>query len=284
MANEVVLYKTEDGQINFEVKIVDETVWLSQKQMAELFEINIPAISKHIKNIYSTNELVQDLTISKMETVRKEGNRNIVRWVDYYNLDMIIAIGYRVNSKTATEFRKWATSTLKQHIIEGYTINEKRLKQRLDKLEEMARIIDMISRTSEEIAMTDEQVRGLLKVINEYRYSMSLFEKYDNHELEITEVTKVDAKVITYEQARVEIDRLKKHNNSELFGNEKDDSFKSAISTIYQTFGGEDLYPSIEEKAANLLYMIVKNHVAESKSEEKDTIIKLVVNLINKNN
>ena len=113
---------------------------------------------------------------------------------------------------------------------------------------------------------------------------MSLFEKYDNHELEITEVTKVDAKVITYEQARVEIDRLKKHNNSELFGNEKDDSFKSAISTIYQTFGGEDLYPSIEEKAANLLYMIVKNHVAESKSEEKDTIIKLVVNLINKNN
>jgi len=161
---EVVLYKAEDGQINFEVKIVNETVWLTLNQIADLFERDKSVISRHMKNIYGSNELKRNSTVAFFATVQKEGDRNIVRNLEYYNLDAILSIGYRVNSKRGTEFRKWATNILKQHIVNGYTINEKRLQQRLDKLEEMAKIIDMISRTSGEIAMTDEQVKGLLKV------------------------------------------------------------------------------------------------------------------------
>lgn len=322
----IVLYTTEDGNTQLEVKLEQDTVWLTQSQMAELFGIDRTTIVRHIRNIYKSEELEECSTCAKNAQVRMEGNRRIQREIPYYNLDMIISVGYRVNSKRATTFRQWATSVLKQYIIKGYAIDRKRL----DHYDELKEVVRLMSRTiSLQDKVSDGEYAGLFNVIADYVYALDTLDRYDYQTLGIEKTTKEEPFRATYENAMAAIDALKvKFGGSQWFANEKDGSFKSSIGQIYQTFGGEELYPSVEEKAAMLLYLVVKNHsfsdgnkriaamlflwfmekngilysadgrkriadntlvaltlmIAESRSEEKDVMVKVVVNLINKDN
>ena len=322
----IVLYTTEDGNTQLEVKLEQDTVWLTQSQMAELFGIDRTTIVRHIRNIYKSEELEECSTCAKNAQVRMEGNRRIQREIPYYNLDMIISVGYRVNSKRATTFRQWATSVLKQYIIKGYAIDRKRL----DHYDELKEVVRLMSRTiSLQDKVSDGEYAGLFNVIADYVYALDTLDRYDYQTLGIEKTTKEEPFRATYENAIAAIDALKvKFGGSQWFANEKDGSFKSSIGQIYQTFGGEELYPSVEEKAAMLLYLVVKNHsfsdgnkriaamlflwfmenngilysaegrkriadntlvaltlmIAESRSEEKDVMVKVVVNLINKDN
>ena len=327
MNNSIEIYRSQDGSIQLNVKLENDTVWLTQSQMAELFGVDRTSIVRHIRNIYKSEELDQNSTCAKNAQVRTEGHRSILREIPYYNLDMIISVGYRVNSKNATSFRRWATSVLKQYIIKGYAINQQ---IKLDRYNELKDVVRLMSRTvGLQEKVTSEEYGGLFNVISDYVYALDTLDHYDYQSLSIQKTTKEEPFRATYENAMEAINALKeKFGGSQWFANEKDDSFKSSIGQIYQTFGGEDLYPSVEEKAAMLLYLVVKNHsfsdgnkriaamlflwflnnnhvlyaedghkriadntlvaltlmIAESRTEEKDVMVKVVVNLINKEN
>lgn len=325
--NQIVLYQSEDGMTQLDVKLEGETVWLNRQQMAELFGRDVKTIGKHINN--ALREELNDgiSTVAKFATVQKEGSRRVNREVEYYNLDMIISVGYRVKSRRGVEFRRWANGILKQFLINGYAVNE-RIRQR--QIAELRQLVLVVGRTIEQqpVATTDES-HALFDVVVDYTYALDTLDNYDYQRLYISKTTRNELFHATYDNAMQEIEMLReKFGASTLFGNEKDESFKSSIGQIYQTFDGEELYPSVEEKAAMLLYLVTKNHsfsdgnkriaatlflwfmnnngilyredgskriadntlvaltlmIAESRTEEKDIMVKVVVNLINKSN
>ena len=325
--NKIVIYQSEDGKTQLNVKLEGETVWLSQSQMSELFQTDRTVINRHIKNIYKSGELDEKATCAKNAQVRLEGNRTVTRNIPYYNLDVIISVGYRVNSIRGTRFRQWANSVLKQYLIKGYAVNEQIRKQQIV---ELRQLVQVMGRTIQQqsVPVTDES-NALFNVVIDYTYALDTLDNYDYQRLSIAKTTKEEPFHATYDSAMREIDMLRnKFGGAVLFGNEKDDSFKSSIGQIYQTFGGEELYPSVEEKAAMLLYLVTKNHsfsdgnkriaatlflwfmnnngilyredgskriadntlvaltlmIAESRTEEKDVMVKVVVNLINRSN
>lgn len=323
---EIVIYQTKDGKTSIDVKLENETVWLNQAQMAELFQTDRTSIVKHVNNIYKSEELEKDSTCAKIAQVQMKGNRTIKRHIIYYNLDMIISVGYRVNSMRGTQFRIWANKILKDYLIKGYAINQQ---VKAAQLEDLKSTVRLLSNVIEHKQLTLDEANGLLRVITDYTYGLDTLDKYDYQQLEVDSTTPTEEFRATYEEAMEAIHLLQeKFGSSDLFGNEKDQSFKSSINTIYQTFGGEELYPSIEEKAAMLFYLVVKNHsfsdgnkriaaflflwflekngilyksdgsklignntlvaltlmIAESRTEEKDVMVKVVINLINKNN
>ena len=325
--NQIIIYQTEDGQTQIDVRIENETVWLTQAQMAELFETDRTSIVRHINNIYKVEELDRESTCAKIAQVQVEGKRSVKRYIPYFNLDMIISVGYRVNSKRGVRFRQWANKVLKQYLIKGYAFNERLRKEQIG---ELRQLVGMLGRTIQsQPLLSNDETNALFEVVTDYTYALDTLDNYDYERLTINKTTKEEPFHATYENAMEAIDGLReKFGGSVLFGNEKDDSFKSSIGQIYQTFGGEELYPSVEEKAAMLLYLVTKNHsfsdgnkriaatlflwflnnnhilyhpdgskriadstlvaltlmIAESRTEEKDVMVKVVVNLINKNN
>lgn len=322
---EIIIYQTADGQTQLDVRMENDTIWLTQKQIAELFGTKRPAVTKHLKNIFATGELDQQSTCSILEHMGNEGKQRYQ--TVFYNLDAVLSVGYRVNSKNATQFRIWANRVLKEYLVNGYALNQN---AKVEQLEEFKQAVKLLTNVLDTHELTADEATGLLKVISDYTYALDTLDKYDYQRLVIehTSTTKEPFHA-TYDNAMEAISTLRdKFGSGGLFGNEKDHSFKSSISTIYQTFGGEDLYPSIEEKAAMLLYLVTKNHsfsdgnkriaaflflwflekngilyksdgsmllgnntlvaltlmIAESRTEEKDVMVKVVVNLINKNN
>ena len=251
MKNEIILF--EDQNIKLEVNMKDETVWLSQQQMAELFDSSRTNIIEHINNIYSDGELDKNSTCQDFRQVRKEGKREVARNIPFYNLDMIISVGYRVNSKRGIIFRKWANKVLKDYLLKGYAVNQKRLEY----LEKAIKLIDIAGRIDTELKGTE--AREIIKVINNYSNALNLLDEYDHKRITKPTGTKNNKK-ITYEDCIDIIEKLKETSNSNLFAIEKNQGLKSIISDIYQSFDKKDLYPTIEEKAANFLYLITKNH------------------------
>lgn len=243
----LIFYKSADGNIQLNVKLEKDTVWLTQSQMSNLFGVDRTVIVRHIRNIYKSAELCEDATCAKNAQVQEEGGRTVRRTIPYYNLDMIISVGYRVNSKNATQFRIWATSILKQYLIKGYAINDQRLQQ-------LGEVIRIMKRTQNEL-----DAKQVLSVIENYNTALTLLDDYDHQCMKRPEGSKATY-VLSYEECRNLIDQMRFNADSDLFGHEKDDSFKGSIGNIYQSFGGEDVYPTLEEKAANLLYFVTKNH------------------------
>ncbi|MCQ2289417.1 MAG: virulence protein RhuM/Fic/DOC family protein [Muribaculaceae bacterium] len=316
----IVIYTSEDGNTQLNVQLQEETVWLSVKQMSSLFAKEESNIRRHILNVFKEGELERESNVHFLHVPFSD------KPVPFYSLDVIISVGYRVKSKQGVHFRKWATSTLKQYLLKGYVVD----KSRLDHYNDLKEVIRLMARTySLQEDLSSDEAEGMISVIGDYVYALDTLDHYDFQDLTIDKTTKDEAFHATYDNAMDAINRLKpKFGGSALFANEKDDSFKSSIGQIYQTFGGEDLYPSVEEKAAMLLYLVVKNHsfsdgnkriaamlflwfmennkvlysadghkriadntlvaitlmIAESRPEEKDIIVKVVVNLINQNN
>jgi len=259
--SEIEIFTSKDGNTEVQVKLEGETVWLNQYQMEELFETDRTSIIRHISNIYKSEELSKEATSAKNAQVQKEGDREITRQINFYNLDVIIAVGYKVNSKRGTEFRIWANKILKEFLIKGFFINEKRLSQQNEQLKELQESVKILGDVLHNKELTTDESTGLLKIISEYAYALDLIDQYDYQKLEIKETSGKEIYQLGYDEAIKQINLAKDvFGNSKLFGLEKDESFKSSLSTIYQTFEGKDLYPSIEEKAANLLYFITKNH------------------------
>ena len=320
---EIIIYQTPDGVTNLDVRLENETIWLTQAQIAELFGTKRQAITKHLKNIFQDAELEEYSVCSILEHTAKDGKMYQTK---FYSLDAILSVGYRVNSKNATQFRIWANKVLKEYIVKGYAINQRAKVEQLDDLKQTVKLLSNVLDTQ---SLTADEATGLLKVITDYTYALDTLDRYDFQSLEISETTKEPSFRATYDNAMEAIETLRlKFGSGGLFGNEKDESFKSSVNTIYQTFDGKDLYPSIEEKAAMLLYLVVKNHsfsdgnkriaaflflwflekngilyktdgsrlienntlvaltlmIAQSKTEEKDMMQKVVVNLINRNN
>ena len=251
MKNEIILFENQD--VKLEVNMKDETVWLSQQQMAELFDSSRTNIIEHINNIYSDGELDKISTCQDFRQVRKEGKRDVVRSIPFYNLDMIISVGYRVNSKRGIIFRKWANKVLKDYLLKGYAVNQKRLEY----LEKTIKLIDIAGRMDTELKTAE--AKEIIKVINNYSNALNLLDDYDHKRIIKLSGTK-DNKKITYEDCMNVIGKLKFNSDSNLFALERDEGLKEVIGTIYQSFDGKDLYPTIEEKAANFLYLITKNH------------------------
>lgn len=324
---EIIIYKTKDGETSIDVRMEEETVWLTQAQMVDLFQTTKQNVSLHINNVYKENELEKNSTVKEYLTVQNEGRRLIRRNVKYYNLDVIISVGYRVKSQRGTQFRIWANSVLKRYLTQGFAIKENATQIQLQNLSSM---LEILSKSIENNSISVDETQNLLRIIKDFSYGLDTLDKYDNQVLEVEKTTEnEDEFKINYDNASQVIQDLKKKfKASQLFGNEKDSSFKSSVNTIYQTFDGKELYPSIEEKAAMFLYLVVKNHsfsdgnkriaaflflwfleknrilykkngqklienntlvaltllIAKSKSEEKDMMQKVVVNLINKNN
>lgn len=250
---QIEIYKSKGGP-QIDVRLQDETVWLNQYQMEELFETNRTSVLRHIGNIYKTNELSAKATCAKIAQVQKEGGRKVTRQINYYNLDVIIAVGYRVNSKRGTQFRIWATNVLKQHLVKGYTVNEKRLS-------ELQQTIKLLHRATESTELSSDEAKGLLAVLSDYSQALDILDDYDHQRLKTSDANTNVTYTITYNDASKAIEQLKqKFGGSSLFGKKKDDSFQSSIATINQTFDGNELYTSIEEKAAHLLYFVTKNH------------------------
>ncbi|MCK8621275.1 virulence protein RhuM/Fic/DOC family protein [Prevotella sp. E13-27] len=323
----IVIYQTEDGQTQIDVRLENDTVWLTQAQMAELFEKTPQNITMHIGNAYKEGELEKESTCKEYLQVQQEGRRKVSRRVKYYDLDVIISVGYRVHSKRGTAFRIWARKIIKDYLVKGYAVNQRIHSEQIG---ELRQLVGMLGRTiqGQPLLSTDE-TNALFEVVTDYTYALDTLDNYDYERLTIDKTTKEEPFHATYENAMEEIRLLRdKFGCSALFGNEKDDSFKSSIGQIYQTFAGEELYPSVEEKAAMLLYLVTKNHsfsdgnkriaatlflwflnnncilyradgskrladntlvaltlmIAESKTEEKDVMVKVVVNLINQQN
>ena len=325
--NQIVIYQSEDGQTQVDVHLENETVWLTQAQMVDLFQTTKQNVSLHVGNVFKEGELEEKSTVKEYLTVQKEGERKVSRKVKYYNLDVIISVGYRVKSKRGTAFRIWANNVLKQYLIKGYAVNERMRKEQIG---ELRQLVGMLGRTIQnQPLLSNDETDALFKVVTDYTYALDTLDNYDYGRLTINKTTEEEPFHATYDNAMEAIYGLRdKFGGSVLFGNEKDGSFKSSIGQIYQTFGGEELYPSVEEKAAMLLYLVTKNHsfsdgnkriaatlflwflngnhilyhpdgskriadstlvaltlmIAESRTEEKDVMVKVVVNLINKNN
>ena len=325
--NKILIYQTEDGQTQVDVRMENDTVWLTQAQMAELFQTDRTSIVRHINNIYKVEELEREATCAKIAQVQIEGNRKVTRNIPYFNLDMIISVGYRVNAKRGVKFRQWANCILKQYLVKGYVVNDRLRRDQLGELRQLVQVVGRTLQHQDITATADGQ--ALFDVVVDYTYALDTLDNYDYERLTIERTTSDEPFRATYENAMAEIRRLHdKFGGSKWFGNEKDDSFKSSIGQIYQTFGGEELYPSVEEKAAMLLYLVTKNHsfsdgnkriaatlflwflnnngilyrpdgtkrladntlvaltlmIAESRTEEKDVMVKVVVNLINQRN
>ena len=321
MSNLIEIYNS-NGETQIQVKFDNETVWLSLNQISKLFDRDKSVISRHLSNIFKEKELEESTTVAKNAIVQIEGNRSVKRETVLYNLDAIISVGYRINSKQGTQFRIWATNKLKNYLIKGYAINENRLSQ----LKQSFKLIQ--SATNSE-SIDGIQRKEIIELLTDYALGLDILDGYDNQTLEIREISEESTYKIDYLEAKSAINKLKnKFGGSMLFGNEKDESFKSSIASIDQTFDGKELYPSIEEKAANLLYFVVKNHsfndgnkriaawlfvwylnknnyllnkegkfkiennalasitlmVALSKSEEKELMIRVIINSINKLN
>ncbi len=248
MKNEIIIF--ENQNVKLEVNMKDETVWLTVEQMAELFGRDSTTIRKHINKILE--EELDKSTVAKFATVQKEGNREVTRQIEYYNLDMIISVGYRVKSKNGIIFRKWATNILKDYMLKGYAVNQKRL----DYLEKTVKLIDIATRSND---TNDENIKEVLNVINNFSKGLDILDNYDHRNFEKIKGRKSD-KMITYQNCLDLIDLLKFNETSDIFALERDKGLNSIINNIYQSFDGEDVYQTIEEKAANFLYLIVKNH------------------------
>jgi len=262
---EIVIYQGKDGKAALEVTLQQETVWLSQVLMGQLFDKDRRTVSEHVNNIYKEKELQRDQTIRKFRIVQTEGKRQVERDVDFYNLDVIISVGYRVKSQRGTQFRIWASQVLKDHLIKGYSVNERRLREQNAHLAELQQTVNLMGRVAQGRELDRAEAAGLLNVITDYSYALTLLDQYDHQSLKIGKTTRKKPASITYEEARRAIDTLGRQSRmkgqpSSLFGKEKDQSFKGSLGAIYQTGGGKELYPSIEEKAAHLLYFVVKNH------------------------
>ena len=312
--NEIVLFQNQN--VKLEVNVKDDTVWLNANQLATLFNKDIKTIYKHINNCFMEEVEKNNSTVANFETVQIEGNREITRNIDYYNLDVIISVGYRVKSKEGIAFRRWANNVLKSYMLKGYAIN----KQRLAYLEKTVKLIDIASRNEENL--TDYNAKDVLLVINNFSKGLDLLDNYD-HQCIPKIRGKRDDRIVTYDDCIQVINKLKFNERGDLFGQERNSDFKSIIGNIYQSFDGKDVYPTIELKAANLLYFTVKDHafidgnkriaasiflyfmnfygllykggkacisnntlaaltllIAESKADEKDLIIDVVMNII----
>lgn len=254
MENQIDIYTSPSGK-EVIISLNDETIWMTQKQIALLFGTEIPAINKHLKNIFSTNELQPEATVSKMEIVQREGKRKVRRQTEVYNLDAVLSVGYRVNSVNATHFRIWATQRLKDYLVQGYAINEKRLAQKQQEVEYLKTGIRILKRAIGQQATEDDS--QMLRVFSK---GLALLDDYDHQTLETKGKTLREAVYPTFDQYIQLIDTMYSEFASDVFAQPKDNSFHSSINQIAQCFGGIELYPSIEEKGANLLYFITKNH------------------------
>lgn len=315
---EIEIYRTSNGT-DIQVKLDKETIWLDAHLIATLFEVNRPTIVKHIQNIYKAGELNEISTCSILEQVAADGKK---RKMNLYNLDAIISVGYRVNTRKATQFRQWATQRLKEFLVKGYAINQKRL-------DELGKMVQFIEQSGKAETLQLQEAKGLLEILGNYTKSFVLLNQYDSHSIQAGKLNENITYEIEYDEAKAAITELKKQliakkEATKLFGNEKDESFKSSLKSIVQTFGGQYLYPSIEEQAAHLLYFVIKNHsftdgnkrigafifiwfleknkhrfkksgelkindngltaiallVAQSKPEEKEIIVQLIVSLL----
>ncbi len=320
---EIIIYQSKTGKIEFKGDFEKDTVWGSLNQIADLFNVQKPAVSKHLKNIYREGELNRESTVSILETVQKEGNRKVVRRIEYYNLDAIISVGYRVNSKKATQFRVWATKTLKQHLLKGYTINKKQIDKNYQSF--MIAISNIRSTLPEEQKVGNKEVLDLVNAFAATWFSLDAYDKekfpkgkYSKKRVEITATELQDALFNLKEELK------KKKQATEIFGQERNkDAVGGIVGSVFQSLGGEDAYPSTEEKSAHLLYFIIKNHpfvdgnkrsaafsfiwflrkagilrvtltpetlttltilIAESDPRDKDKMIKLVLLLLGKEN
>ena len=320
--NSIVLYQTEDGQTQIDVRLENDTVWLSVEQMSALFDREESNVRRHVLNAFREGELARDE--NNVHFLHVNG---VKKPVPFYSLDVIISIGYRVKSKRGTAFRIWARNILKEYLVKGYAVNERLRKEQIG---ELRQLVGMLGRTIQsQFMLPTDETNALFEVVTDYTYALDTLDNYDYERLIIDKTTKEEPFHATYENAMAAIDGLReKFGGSNLFANEKDDSFKSSIGQIYQTFDGEELYPSVEEKAAMLLYLVIKNHsfidgnkriaatlflwflnnnhvlyrpdgtkriadntlvaltlmIAESRTEEKDIMVKVVVNLINQRN
>lgn len=316
---EIIIYQSAQGAPIIQVLLENDTLWLDQYQVSKLFDTDRTSIVRHIRNIYTTAELEEKSTCAKITQVQQEGERTVKRQIKIYNLDLIISVGYRVNSIQGTAFRIWANKIIKDHLVKGFSFNEKRLI-------ELQKTIKLVNRTVQTLS-SDNQTKGIFEVLAEYSTALDILDDYDHQRLSLPETPIQATFRISYKEAKFAVDELKKRfGGSSLFGNEKDQSFKSSIAAIDQTFDGKELYRSLEEKAAHLLYFVVKNHsfsdgnkriaawlfvwyleknkslnyldgrkrinenalvaltllIAESKPEEKEMMINVVVNLINR--
>ena len=325
---DVLLYQSPDGQVRLDVQLDHDTVWLSQAQMTELFATSKQNVSLHTRNVFRDGELLEEAVVKESLTTAADGKSYAVK---YYNLDVIISVGYRVKSARGTSFRQWATQVLRQFLVQGYALNEQRLRQNHRQLADLKRLVQLQAEVAATQELTTDQADALLRVLGDYARALDVLDQYDHQRLRVTRETVAAAASyeLTLDEARQTVDALREQfGGSELFGREKDQSFESSVRTIYQSFGGQDMYPSVEEKAANLLYFVVKNHsfsdgnkriaaflfvyfldrnhclyrpggarrladnalvaltllIAESRPEDKDIMVTLVVNLIDSEN
>ena len=257
---EIVIYTAADGSVSLDARLENDTIWLTQDLMARLFETTVPNINMHIKNIYEEEELEQERTIKDFLIVRKEGNRTVSRNIAHYNLDMILSVGYRIKSKTATQFRRWATSVLKDFMTKGYVLNEKRLKEQQTQISTLKNSIALMERSLIEQIDSLDVAKDVSKILHNFALGLNLLDDYDHKQLDTKGLNKTEAKRISKEEFIKVINDMKSDFESDVFAVPKDDSFESSVNQIYQTFDGIELYPTLEEKAAMLLYLIVKNH------------------------
>lgn len=257
---EIIIYTSEDGKILLDTKLENNTIWLTQKDMAELFGVKTPAINKHLNNIYQEGELSQDVTISILEIVQKEGKRNVKRQTAFYNLDAIISVGYRVNSSRATKFRIWATNVLKEYLTQGYAINKKLLIDKQEKIQTLQTTVSLLTRSLTNQIESLEEAQQVAKILDNFAKGLDLLDNFDHKTLDKQGSTQKEAVIIPVNEFLSVINEMKSEFASDVFANPKDDSFESSVNQIYQTFGGNDCYSTLEEKAAMLLYLITKNH------------------------
>jgi len=241
---QLILFTSQDGAVSVPATLNRETIWLTQEQIAQVFSVKRPAITKHLLNIFATGELAQESVRSILEHTAADGKSYATQ---FFNLDAIIAVGYRVNSKRATQFRIWATSVLRDYMLKGYALNRERLKT-------LGQVVSILKRADKQL-----DARQVLSVVERYTSALELLDAYDHQRIGKPKGRKTKSR-LTYPECRAFIDAMRFGSESALFGNEKDNSFKGSLGAIYQTFDGKELYPTVEEKAANLLYFIVKNH------------------------
>lgn len=321
--NKIQIFQTADGQVQLEVALEQDTVWLTQAQMVELFGRDQSVVSRHIRNALSEGEVVEKSNMQKMHIANSD------RPVAFYDLDVVVSVGYRIKSERGVQFRRWATNVLRQHLVQGYSLNQQRLEAQQEKLTELKRAIALSSRLIHNKDLSTPESQGILAILEKYSHALTVLDDYDHQRLQVVGTRTTAQPKITYDEATEQIRLWRSRERlGGLFGNEKDDSFKSSLETIYQTFDGKELYPSIEEKSANLLYFIVKNHsftdgnkriaaaifvwflerqdflynaegekriadnalvaftllIAESKPDEREMMVKVIINLINGKN
>ena len=320
---QIAIYQTDDGRVQLEVALEQDTVWLSQAQMVELFGRNQSVISRHISNALSEGEIIEKSNMQKMHIANSD------RPIVFYDLDVVISVGYRIKSERGVQFRRWATQRLREYLVQGYSLNQQRLEAQQEKLVELKQAIALSARLIHNKSLSTSESQGILAILEKYSHALTVLDDYDHQRLQVVGTRTLAHAKITYAEAMQQIKLWRSQENlGGLFGNEKDDSFKSSLETIYQTFDGKELYPSIEEKSANLLYFIVKNHsftdgnkriaaaifvwflqrhdflynaegekriadnalvaftllIAESKPDEREMMVKVIINLINGEN